>query len=179
MFRNISSDTLTYSNVPSSTSTFPAAIKAEANGISIYDPTFHLGFSPGELSSSLSSGMDGMQPVIDSIQTIGIDNVVKVDENVGITYDGYLSYMKIVTQVVTALFSVLLGCGSIGIIGLVLMTKLGKYGCRRLIFLIAFILFFFGFCTFILSIVFSFITPILYFACEFIEPTISSSTAFL
>jgi predicted PurR-regulated permease PerM len=163
---------------------FPNTVKVFKSGITNafnrLNSTFFQSLSDNVLnfSSSIGNIKSGVQPAINQINQTVFSTVDSVDNSMGNINNLISPYMKIVTLVVTALFAVLLGFGSIGVIGVALMTILSKYGCRRLIFLIAFILFFFGFCTFILSIVFSFITPILYFTCDLIEPIISSNTGF-
>lgn len=87
-------------------------------------------------------------------------------------------YLKIITQVVTAFFGVFIGLGVFGIIGVVLMTFCNKYSCRYLIYFICLILTILGILSFLLAILFSIITPVLYLSCDFINVTIGSQDGF-
>lgn len=101
-------------------------------------------------------------------------------------YDGMISgmdssisdIMKIVTLAVTAVFGVFIGLGVLSIIGTVFMTCCDKYSCRYLVYFVCVILFVLGIFCFLLSTLFSIITPVIYFGCDFLTVSISSSTSF-
>lgn len=106
--------------------------------------------------------------------------------NLVIGFDGFISggddiispVMSIITTAVTAFFGVFIGLGVLGIIGTLLMTFCDKFSCRYLLYFICTILFILGLISFILAVLFSVITPVLYFGCDFLTTSISSSANF-
>lgn len=87
-------------------------------------------------------------------------------------------YTSITTTAVTAFFAVFIGLGILGIIGVILMTCCDKYGCRYLLYFVCLILFVLGIISFLLAVIFSIITPVIYLGCDFISVTVSSQANF-
>jgi hypothetical protein len=86
--------------------------------------------------------------------------------------------MKIVSDVTIAFFSIFIVLGVTKIVSVVMMTCFYKYWCRYLVYSIFVIFFVFGLVCFLLAIGMSIITPAIYFVCDFVEVSISSSNNF-
>ena len=141
-----------------------------------------------QVLKAIGSNVDNFSNQVGTLGTT-IDSVVStVNGTLGTisTFNGYLDtvnssispYMNIITIVVTAFFGVFIGLGILGIIGVILMTCCDKYGCRYLLYFVCVILFVLGIISFLLSVLFSIITPVLYLGCDFISVTISSQANF-
>jgi hypothetical protein len=125
--------------------------------------------------------MSGINSTIDQIvsSVSGISSMMSGFDGTLSTTDTSISpIMKIVTLGVTAFFGVFIGLGVLGIIGAILMTFCDKFSCRYLVYFVCVILLILGILSFLLSIVFSVITPILYLGCDFLTVTVGSSTGF-
>jgi len=107
-----------------------------------------------------------------------LDTITSFNTMIGSFNDSVSSIMKIVTIGVTAFFGVFIGLGVLAIIGTILMTCCDKYSCRYLIYFTCVILFVLGLICFFLSVIFSILTPTIYFACDFLSTTISSPANF-
>ncbi len=111
-----------------------------------------------------------MQDMVDLVN--GYDGMVSgVDDSV-------TPITKIITMAVTAVFGVFIGLGVLSIIGTLLMTFCDKFSCRYLVYFVCVILFILGIVAFLLAFLFSVITPIIYFGCDFINVSIASSAGF-
>lgn len=86
--------------------------------------------------------------------------------------------MRIVTIVVTAIFGVFIGFGVLSIIGTLLMTFCDKFKCRYLVYFICFLFTILGIISFLLTVVFAIISPVLFFGCQFLSFSISSPDNF-
>lgn len=86
--------------------------------------------------------------------------------------------LKLVTIGVTAAFGVFIGLGVLSIVGTLMMTFCDKYKCRYLLYFVCTILTVLGILCFFLTILFSIFTPVIYFACDYINVTISSQAGF-
>jgi hypothetical protein len=124
----------------------------------------------GSLGGILTSALDPLNGLKDLLA--GLDSTFLS------THDSINSIMNMVTLVVTAIFGVFIGLGVLSILGTVLMTFCDKYSCRYLVYFVCVILFILGIISFLLAFIFSIITPILYLGCDFINVSVSSSTAF-
>ncbi len=107
-----------------------------------------------------------------------VDMFSGVDSSIGSFNDTITPIMNIVTIVVTAIFGVFIGLGVLSILGAILMTCCDKYSCRYLVYFVCVILTLLGIVCFILAILFSVITPVLYLGCDFLTVSISSSSGF-
>lgn len=92
--------------------------------------------------------------------------------------DSISPILKIVTIAVTAFFGVFIALSVLNIVAALLMTFCDKFSCRYLIYFTCLIFFLLGIFCFLLSFLFSIITPILYFGCDFITTSISSPAGF-
>lgn len=128
---------------------------------------------------------------VDSVQTFK-DSLADVQTQIG-DFDTQIS--DIVTQAegiygtagpaldgitigVSVYFGVVIGFTFLGILGCLLMTFCGKFKCRYLIYFACVMLFIVGLIGFLLSVIFSVITPALYFGCTFIDFAVSSPVNF-
>lgn len=75
------------------------------------------------------------------------------------------SVLGTITVVISALFGVIIGLAVLGIVGALIMTFCNKFKCRYLVYFACVILFIIGIVLFLLSVLFSLITPILYYTC--------------
>lgn len=124
----------------------------------------------GSLPSTISQFKNSMKEMVDIVN--GFDTMISgMDSTIS-------DIMKIVTLAVTAVFGVFIGLGVLSIIGTVFMTCCDKYSCRYLVYFVCVILFVLGIFCFLLSTIFSILTPVIYFGCDFLTVSISSSTSF-
>ena len=124
----------------------------------------------GTIGSTLSSALDPLN----NLKT----TLTGVDSSFATIYDAVNPIMNLITLVVTAVFGVFIGLGVLSILGTVLMTFCDKYSCRYLVYFVCVILFILGIVSFLLALIFSIITPILYLGCDFINVSVSSQTGF-
>jgi hypothetical protein len=82
------------------------------------------------------------------------------------------------TMAFQAIYGVAMGIAILALVGVVLMAFCDMYKCRYLMYFSCLILFIFGFISFWISIIFSFIVPILYWGCDWLTVTMSSSANF-
>lgn len=104
--------------------------------------------------------------------------VLGFDSTISGANDSVGPIMSIVTTGVTAFFGVFIGFGVLGILATLLMTFCDKFSCRYLLYFLCIFLLILGMISFILTILFSIITPVLYFGCDFLTTSISSSANF-
>lgn len=124
----------------------------------------------GSLPSTISQFKASMKDMVDLVN--GFDTMISgMDSSIS-------DIMKIVTLAVTAVFGVFIGLGVLSIIGTIFMTCCDKYSCRYLVYFVCVILFVLGIFCLLLSTLFSIITPVIYFGCDFLTVSISSSTTF-
>ena len=124
----------------------------------------------GSIGSIISSALNPL----DNLKTM----LTGLDSSFSSINDSVNPIMNMITLVVTAIFGVFIGLGVLSILGTVLMTFCDKYSCRYLVYFVCVILFILGIISFLLALIFSIITPILYLGCDFINVSISSPTAF-
>jgi hypothetical protein len=79
---------------------------------------------------------------------------------------------------VQVVYGVTVGLASMMLLGALLVAFCDKPKCRYLMYFACFLLFFIGLVGFLMSIIFSFITPVVYFGCQFIDFSLSSSANF-
>ena len=132
-------------------------------------------------ATNFTSQTGSVGGVIDQIvNSMGsmVDTVTGVNTMISGADDTASPIMKIVTIVVTAIFGVFIGLGVLSIIGTILMTFCDKFSCRYLVYFVCVILLVLGFISFLLAVLFSVITPVLYLGCDFITVAIGSSAGF-
>lgn len=77
--------------------------------------------------------------------------------------------------VINLIYGIALGIAVLALLGVILMTFCDKYKCRYLMYFSCVILFFFGLLGFIIAILFSIVVPVMYFFCEWLDVTITST----
>lgn len=86
--------------------------------------------------------------------------------------------MSSVTVAIMVLFTIVIVLCALIVVGGVLMTFCEKYKFRYMIYAPCCILVLIGIVGFLIAFIFSLITPVLYFGCQFIEFSIASSANF-
>ncbi len=79
------------------------------------------------------------------------------------------------TLVINLIYGIALGLAVLALLGVVLMTFCDKYKCRYLMYFSCVFLFFFGVLGFLIAIIFSILVPVMYFMCEWLDVTVSST----
>jgi hypothetical protein len=77
--------------------------------------------------------------------------------------------------VISLIYGVALGLSVLTLLGVILMTFCDKYKCRYLMYFSCVILFFIGLVGFLIALLFSIVVPVLFFLCEWLDVTITSS----
>lgn len=77
--------------------------------------------------------------------------------------------------VISLIYGVALGLSVLTLLGVILMTFCDKYKCRYLMYFSCVILFFIGLVGFLIALLFSVVVPVLFFLCEWLDVTITSS----
>lgn len=122
------------------------------------------------LSGNIGQFKTSMQSMVDQVN--GFDSMIS-------NMDSMISQiMTIITMAVTAVFGVFIGLGVLSIIGTLFMTCCDKYSCRYLVYFVCVILFVLGLFCFLLSTLFSILTPVIYFGCDFLTVSVSSPANF-
>jgi predicted tellurium resistance membrane protein TerC len=88
------------------------------------------------------------------------------------------SKKSLITLGVELVYGVTIGLASIMLLATLLVAFCDKSKCRYLMYFSCFLLFFVGLLGFILAIFFSIIAPTVYFGCQFIDFSLSSTTNF-
>lgn len=100
----------------------------------------------------------------------------------GNSYDFLNNYVagnkSLISMGVQLVFGVTIGLASLMLLGTLMVAFCDKARCRYLIYLSCFLLFFVGVGGFILSVLFSVVTPTVFFGCQFINFSLGSSSNF-
>lgn len=125
----------------------------------------------GGISTAAKAFVDSVQPFKDSVSGVKdsisgfsttINDAVNSADGIYTTAQPALDGLTIGVSV---FFGVVIGFCVLGILGCLLMTFCDKFKCRYLIYFACVILFIIAIIGFILSIMFSVITPAMFFAC--------------
>jgi len=79
---------------------------------------------------------------------------------------------------VQLIYGITIGVASLMLIGVLLVAFCDKSKCRYLIYFACFFLFFIGVGSFMLSVLFSIITPTVYLGCKFLDDTLANKNNF-
>lgn len=79
---------------------------------------------------------------------------------------------------IKVLYTATIAVASLMLFGVLLVSFCDKINCRYLLYFACFVLFWIGFLGFALSIVFSILTPAVYWGCQYMSYSLSSSTNF-
>lgn len=91
---------------------------------------------------------------------------------------GLDSKRSLINLGVQLVYAITIGVASLMLIGVLLVAFCDKSRCRFLIYFACFFLFFIGVVGFMLSVLFSILTPTIYFGCQFIDNTLSNKVNF-
>lgn len=119
-------------------------------------------------ADSLADFTTGVDAAVDAVDTL-VGSVSDADDSAYGILSSVSGGMGIVTTVMTAVFAVFIAFGVLGILGAIMMTFCDKYSCRYLVYFVCVVLFFLGLVCFILAIMFSAITPLFYYSCDFLQ----------
>jgi len=129
-------------------------------------------------AAAFASGAAGFSSSVGSI-TSDLNNVQTQINNINTSVGDGLGLMDtpktMGTLVINLIYGIALGLAALALLGVILMTFCDKYKCRYLMYFSCVILFFFGILGFLIAIIFSIIVPVMYFLCEWLDVTITSS----
>ncbi len=129
-------------------------------------------------SGAFTSGASGFTSAVGSM-TSDLTNVQNQINNLDSSVRSGLQLMDtpktIGSLVISLIYGIALGISVLALLGVVLMTFCDKYKCRYLMYFSCVILFFFGLLGFLIAIIFSVIVPVMFFLCEWLDVTITSS----
>lgn len=128
----------------------------------------------GDSVAAFTSGVDG---AIDAVATLE-ESLIDADSSAYNILTIPSEAMKISTSVITVVFAIFIAISAFGILGALLMTFCEKYSCRYLVYFSCILLFILGVACFLLAVVFSILTPFLYYSCEFLQYSVESGDNF-
>lgn len=169
------------------TSTFPAVLGSSTTG-GLVGALYTLVSAAQSSISSISTSASNFNTQASSFQTgVGalqttisnFSNFLSNADNGSYTYMDYVTSKKpLINLGVQLVYGVTIGLASLMLLGTLLVAFCDKPKCRYLMYFACFILFFIGLIGFIMTILFSFITPFVYFGCQFINFSLSSTANF-
>lgn len=125
-------------------------------------------------ASNYQSGITQLQSTLSNFTNLikDTDNSFYSTLSSGSTNTNYvLTGMKV-------LYASTIAVASLMLLGVLLISFCDKINCRYLLYFACFILFWIGFLGFALSILFSLLTPTVYYSCQFMSYSLSSSANF-
>lgn len=125
-------------------------------------------------ASNFQSGIAQFQSTI-----LNFTNTMKdIDNSFHTTLSTGSTNVNYVMTGIKVLYAVTIAIASLMLLGVLLVSFCDKINCRYLLYFACFILFWIGFLGFALSIFFSVLTPVVYFGCQYMSYSLSSSTNF-
>lgn len=125
-------------------------------------------------TSNFQGGVAALQSTITDF-----NNFLSNADNNSYSYMDIVSSKKpLINLGVQVVYGVTIGLASMMLLGALLVAFCDKPKCRYLMYFTCFLLFFIGLAGFLMSIIFSIITPAVYFGCQFIDFSLSSSADF-
>lgn len=132
-------------------------------------------------ANSFVSQTSTLQTSVTSLQTT-VKNFTSFISSIESSYYSTLSTASTNTNYiltgVKVLYAATIAMASTMLLGALLVSFCDKTNCRYLIYITCFFLFLLGFLGFILSILFSILTPAVYFGCQYMNFSLASSTNF-
>lgn len=125
-------------------------------------------------ASNFQSGVAALQTTITDFNNF----LSNADSNSYTYMDTVSSKKPLINLGVQVVYGVTIGLASMMLLGALLVAFCDKPKCRYLMYFTCFLLFFIGMAGFLMSIIFSIITPTIYFGCQFIDFSLSSSSNF-
>ena len=148
--------------------TFVTAAKVSITAISTSADNFL------QQSANFQSGVAALQTTI----TV-FNNFVSNADNGSYTFiDNISSEKPMINLGVQLVYGVTIGIASIMLLGTLLVAFCDKPKCRYLMYFACVILFFIGLMGFLMTIIFSILTPTVYFGCQFIDYSLNSTSNF-
>jgi hypothetical protein len=132
-------------------------------------------------ASSFMSETSNYQSGITQLQStlLSFTNFIKdTDSSFYNTLSSGSTNTNYVITAMKILYAVTIAVASLMLVGVLLVSFCDKINCRYLLYFGCFILFWIGLIGFALSILFSLLTPTVYFGCQFISYSLSSSAHF-
>lgn len=130
-----------------------------------------------QVNSGSSPMSSILNDIVDQMENMG-DKIDPIDGQIADAGNKIDPILKIITTVVTAIFGAFIGLGVLGVVGTIIMTFCEKFRCRYLLYFICLIFVLIGIVCFIITLLFSIVTPVLYLACDFLQTTVSSQAGF-
>jgi hypothetical protein len=125
-------------------------------------------------TTNFQSGVTVLKSTIDDFAT----SLTSADSSVAGYMDTAASKKPLINLGVQLVYGVTVGFASLMLIGTLLMAFCDKTRCRYLVYFSCFFLFWIGVAGFLLSGLFSVLTPAVYFGCQFIDFSLDSSANF-
>lgn len=125
-------------------------------------------------ASNFQGGVAALQSTITDFNNF----LSNADKNSYTYMDTISSKKPLINLGVQIVYGVTIGLASMMLLGTLLVAFCDKPKCRYLMYFTCFLLFFIGLVGFLMSIIFSIITPAVYFGCQFIDFSLSSSANF-
>lgn len=125
-------------------------------------------------ASNFQSGVSALRSTITNFT----DFLSNADNGSYTFLNNIVSQKSLINLGVQLVYGITIGLASMMLLGTLLVAFCDKTKCRYLIYFSCFILFFVGIGGFFMSILFSIISPTVYFGCQFIDYSLSSSTNF-
>lgn len=122
-------------------------------------------------SASFSGSISSVRSNLNDLKTKMND----LDSGLKTTMDLMDTPKDMGTLVINLIYGIALGLAVLALLGVVLMTFCDKYKCRYLMYFSCVLLFFFGLLGFLIAIIFSIIVPVMFFLCEWLDVTVSST----
>ena len=125
-------------------------------------------------TSNYQSGITQLQSTL-----LSFTNLIKDTDN--LFYNTLSTGSTDTNYVVTGmkvLYAATIAVASLMLLGVLLISFCDKINCRYLLYFACFILFWIGLLGFALSVLFSLLTPTVYFGCQFMSYSLSSSANF-
>lgn len=125
-------------------------------------------------ASNFQSGISTLQSTI-----LNFTNFIKdTDSSFYTTLSTGSTNVNYVMAGIKVLYAATIAVASLMLLGALLVSFCDKINCRYLLYFTCFVLFWIGFLGFALSIAFSLLTPAVYFGCQYMTYSLSSSANF-
>lgn len=125
-------------------------------------------------ASNFQSGVATLQSTITSF-----NNFFSNADNGSYSYMSDLTSKKpLINLGVQLVYGITIGIASLMLIGTLLVAFCDKTGCRYLMYFSCVLLFLIGIVGFMMTIIFSIVTPAIYFSCQFISYSLASTSNF-
>jgi hypothetical protein len=125
-------------------------------------------------TSTLQASLGGLQSTVKNFSSF----VVDIDGSFYNSLSSASSNTNYILTGVKVLYAATIAMASLMLLGALLVSFCDKTNCRYLVYITCFFLFLLGLLGFLLSIVFSVLTPVVYFGCQYMSFSLASSANF-